>query len=144
MFYIAFILAFFLMEFAAWATHKYVMHGFLWNLHEDHHKPSGELFQKNDLFFLIFAIPSWLCIMLGFIYQAYFSIGFGFGIAAYGLAYFLIHDVVIHRRFKWFDNSTNKYFRALRNAHRNHHKQVNKEGGSNFGMLFFPKKHWQE
>ena len=27
------------MEFMAWFTHKYVMHGFLWNLHFDHHKP---------------------------------------------------------------------------------------------------------
>ena len=27
-----------LMEFMAWFTHKYVMHGILWNLHKDHHK----------------------------------------------------------------------------------------------------------
>ena len=38
------------MEFAAWALHKYVMHGFLWNLHEDHHLPYTTPFQKNDLF----------------------------------------------------------------------------------------------
>ena len=38
--------AFLFMEFAAWATHKYVMHGFLWYLHEDHHVPSDKQFQK--------------------------------------------------------------------------------------------------
>ena len=40
-----------IMEFMAWFTHKYIMHGLLWNLHEDHHQPTGKLFQKNDLFF---------------------------------------------------------------------------------------------
>ncbi len=30
--------AFSIMEFMAWFTHKYIMHGFLWYLHEDHHK----------------------------------------------------------------------------------------------------------
>ena len=69
----ALILAFILMEGAAWSAHKYLMHGFLWKVHEDHHKPTGHVFQKNDLFFLIFAIPSWLCIMLGVIYEVNFS-----------------------------------------------------------------------
>ena len=25
------------MEFVAWFAHKYIMHGFLWSLHKDHH-----------------------------------------------------------------------------------------------------------
>ena len=33
------ITSFFGMEFIAWFTHKYVMHGLLWSWHEDHHKP---------------------------------------------------------------------------------------------------------
>lgn len=137
----AFILAFILMEGAAWSAHKYLMHGFLWKLHEDHHKPGGNLFQKNDLFFLIFAIPSWLCIMLGMIYGNSFSTGFGFGIAFYGLIYFLVHDVLIHRRFKWFDKTKNKYFTAIRRAHKIHHKNIHKDGGESFGMLFIPIKY---
>ena len=56
---------FFFMEFMAWFTHKYVMHGFLWMLHRDHHEPHNHVFERNDAFFLIFAIPSWLCIMFG-------------------------------------------------------------------------------
>ena len=62
---------FFLMEGITWCTHRFVMHGFLWYLHEDHHKPSGHALEKNDAFFLIFAIPSWLCIMLGLQRQVY-------------------------------------------------------------------------
>ena len=43
------------MEFVAWATHKYVMHGFLWVLHADHHRPSHRGLQKNDWFSVFFA-----------------------------------------------------------------------------------------
>ncbi len=47
---------FFGMEAVAWCTHKFVMHGLLWNLHEDHHKKNPtSFFEKNDYFFLIFA-----------------------------------------------------------------------------------------
>ncbi|WP_070138438.1 sterol desaturase family protein [Crocinitomix algicola] len=142
--FISIIAAFFFMEFMAWFTHKYIMHGFLWNLHEDHHKPTGKLFQKNDLFFLIFAIPSWLTIMFGFIYNNSISIGIGFGIALYGLAYFLMHDVLIHRRKKWFDKTDNRYFKAARKAHKVHHKNQEKEDGKCFGMLIFPFKYFKE
>ena len=31
------ITTFIFMEFVAWSVHKYVMHGFLWSLHKDHH-----------------------------------------------------------------------------------------------------------
>lgn len=139
----ALILAFILMEGAAWSAHKYLMHGFLWKVHEDHHKPTGHTFQKNDMFFLIFAVPSWLCIMLGVMYNANFSIGFGAGIAVYGIVYFLVHDVLIHRRFKWFDKTQNKYFKAIRKAHKVHHKKQEKEEGECFGMLIVPRKYFK-
>jgi beta-carotene 3-hydroxylase len=131
------------MEFVAWFTHKYLMHGFLWGIHRDHHQPTSSFFEKNDLFFLVFAIPSWLCIMLGIIYGNWFSVGFGAGIAVYGFIYFLIHDVLIHRRFKWFDNTTNTYFRAIRKAHKVHHKKMHKEDGECFGMLIVPSKYFK-
>ena len=31
------LLTFVFMEFVAWFSHKYIMHGFLWSLHKDHH-----------------------------------------------------------------------------------------------------------
>ncbi|MDA0986211.1 MAG: sterol desaturase family protein [Bacteroidetes bacterium] len=131
------------MEFVAWYTHKFIMHGLLWNLHEDHHQPTGKLFQKNDLFFLVFAVPSWLCIMLGMTSENYLSVGFGAGIALYGLTYFLVHDVLIHGRFKWFDKTENAYFRAIRKAHKVHHKNLYKKDGRCFGMLFVPFKYFK-
>ena len=46
------------MEGVAWFTHKYIMHGFLWSLHKDHHQPNHDtILEKNDFFFVIFAIP---------------------------------------------------------------------------------------
>ena len=53
------LLTFLVMECITWFTHKYVMHGFLWVLHKDHHQPKYKsIFEKNDTFFLVFAIPS--------------------------------------------------------------------------------------
>jgi beta-carotene 3-hydroxylase len=144
MFWLALVIAFVVMEGAAWSAHKYLMHGILWKIHEDHHQPTGNVFQKNDLFFLIFAIPSWLCIMLGMMYKVDFAVGFGAGIAVYGFAYFLVHEVLIHRRFKWFDKTQNKYFRAIRKAHKVHHKNQYKEDGECFGMLLVPRKYFKE
>lgn len=141
---IVFIGTFFFMEFTAWAAHKYVMHGFLWVLHKDHHIKEPGFFEKNDAFFLIFAIPSWLCIMLGMIFGYPFIVTAGFGILAYGLAYFMVHEIFIHQRFKWFRNTDNIYFRAVRRAHKMHHKHLTKEDGESFGMLLFPLKHLKE
>lgn len=137
---IALIVSFLFMELVAWSIHKYLMHGLLWGVHRDHHQPTASFFEKNDLFFLFFAIPSWLCIMLGFIYQNNISIGVGFGVLLYGIAYFLVHDVLIHRRFNWFDNTNNSYFKAIRKAHKIHHKKRFKEDGECFGMLIVPRK----
>ncbi len=135
---------FFLMEGVTWLTHKYVMHGFLWYLHEDHHNPKQHVFEKNDAFFFIFAIPSWLCIMLGSMNEAWWVVSIGAGIALYGLAYFLVHDVIIHQRFKIFTRSNNRYVRAIRWAHKMHHRHINKEDGESFGMLFIAKKYWEK
>jgi beta-carotene 3-hydroxylase len=138
------LLVFLAMEGITWLTHKYVMHGFLWYLHEDHHQPRGHLFEKNDAFFLIFAIPSWLCIMLGLMYGVYWVVCIGAGIAMYGLAYFIVHDVIIHQRFKLFSRWNNTYVRAIRWAHKMHHKHINKEHGESFGMLMVHKRYWDK
>ena len=71
------------MEGVAWLAHKHIMHGIGWYLHKDHHEPHNKKTEKNDFFFLIFAIPSWLCIMLGMIYGNPISVYIGYGIIAY-------------------------------------------------------------
>ena len=143
--YILVLLATFLiMEGITWCTHRYVMHGFLWVLHRDHHQPEPGFFEKNDMFFVIFAVPSILLIYSGTVNGTWWMQAIGFGIMAYGLAYFLVHDVIIHQRFKWFTRSNNSYVRAIRWAHKMHHKHLDRHEGESFGMLFVARKYWRK
>ena len=144
-FYILVLLATFLvMEGITWLTHRYVMHGFLWYLHKDHHQVQPGFFEKNDAFFIIFAIPSILLIFKGTYDKIWWMQATGFGIMAYGIAYFLVHDVIIHQRFKWFTRSNNTYVRAIRWAHKMHHKHLERHEGESFGMLWVAKKYWDK
>jgi len=133
------------MEAVAWLTHKFVMHGLLWRLHEDHHKKNPtSFFEKNDYFFLIFAIPGIICLALGIYSPLHTLLYIGLGITIYGFAYFMVHDIFIHQRFKLFRNSDNFYFRAIRRAHKMHHKHLGKEDGECFGMLLVPLQYFIE
>lgn len=138
----------FFMEFVAWFAHKYIMHGLLWVWHEDHHKPHYEktgFFEKNDLFFLVFAIPSALCYMFGTFYaDLYLLLAVGIGISIYGLIYFLIHDVYIHQRFKWFRQLDNKFSKAILRAHGAHHAVQTKHGCESFGLLVVDNKYYKK
>jgi beta-carotene 3-hydroxylase len=131
------------MEFIAWFTHKYIMHGPLWNVHLDHHQvDKKKKFQKNDYFFLIFAIPSMMAIILGSMNSNYL-LYIGIGIALYGFAYFIVHEIIIHQRIKIFRNSKSRYIRAIKRAHKVHHKNIEKEDGESFGMLLVPLKYFK-
>lgn len=129
---IAVTLFFFLfMEFVAWFTHKYVMHGFLWVLHKDHHMPDHKKLERNDLFALLFALPSIIFIAVGA--SADFNLLFfaGLGIAFYGLAYFWFHDIIVHQRLIVLSKYRSKYLDSIIAAHLDHHR-----GRGNFGFLF--------
>ncbi len=134
------------MEFVAWFTHKFVMHGFLWILHRDHHTKESlpSWLERNDAFFLIFAIPSILLLFFGATTGSMYAWPIGLGILFYGLAYFFVHDIFIHQRVKWLRKTDNIYFRALRRAHKVHHKHIGKEEGECFGMLMVPLKYFKE
>jgi beta-carotene 3-hydroxylase len=134
------------MEAIAWGTHKYVMHGFLWRLHRDHHKRDHDhVLERNDTFFLIFAIPSVVLFFLGTRFGLHTPwLWMGLGILLYGLAYFLVHEVFIHQRIKWLRNTRSAYFLGLRRAHNVHHKHIGKAHGECFGMLWVPLKYFRE
>lgn len=139
------ILAFFgtylAMEGVAWLTHKFVMHGFLWSLHKSHHEPRHGIFEKNDWFFAFYATIAMILIYFG--YENFdYRFWMGVGVTAYGLTYFILHDIFIHRRAKFLDRLDNKYFRAMRKAHKAHHKKMTKEEGEEFGLLLFNKRHF--
>ncbi|ASE61876.1 beta-carotene hydroxylase [Chryseobacterium indologenes] len=132
------------MEGATWLIHRYIMHGFLWSLHRDHHDHSHEgKLERNDLFFFIFATPAIALLYLGV--KQDFSHWFyvGLGISLYGMAYFFVHDIFIHQRTKILTKTTNPYFLAIRRAHKQHHKHLGKEEGECFGFLWVPVKYFK-
>ena len=133
------------MEAVAWSAHKYLMHGWLWILHRDHHKKETYgFFEHNDFFFLIFAVPGIAALFFGMQYSYNFLFWIGSGITLYGLAYFLVHDVFIHQRIRLFRKADNRYFRAIRRAHKMHHKHLGRENGECFGMLWVPLKYFKQ
>ncbi len=133
--------AFFFMEFVAWFTHKYVMHGFLWVLHKDHHIRDGRKVENNDLFAVFFAIPSILLILFGIMNDNPWLLYLGIGVTLYGLAYFLFHDVYVHQRIKIGRPENNRYLRATLKAHLEHHTP---HAHYNYGFLIAPWKYYKE
>jgi beta-carotene 3-hydroxylase len=131
------------MELIAWALHRYVMHGFLWNVHKDHHvfkKEDVFKLQMNDFFALFFAVPSFLSIVYGAAFQSSAVSGFGYGIMAYGFCYFTIHEVLIHRRFFRKSKLVRKvnrlsYFKKIARAHYRHHSKKTKQGSYEHGLM---------
>ncbi|HBE43656.1 MAG TPA: beta-carotene hydroxylase [Bacteroidales bacterium] len=137
------LISFLFMEFVAWSNHKYVMHGFLWSLHKDHHKGTNAGkpgFQKNDLFFIIYALPAIILLIAGFSSTNANMIAIGAGITLYGFTYFMIHDVVIHQRIPIFTNPANRYIKSIIRAHYAHHKPAGKDDFKNYGLLIFPRR----
>lgn len=135
------IFAFIGMEMVAWFTHKYIMHGLLWLLHKDHHQKSkASFFEYNDFFFLLFSLPGIAGLFFGMHFRINILFWLGLGITLYGFTYFIVHDIFIHQRFQWFRNIENPYFKAIRRAHKEHHKHIDKEEGECFGMLWVPLK----
>jgi beta-carotene 3-hydroxylase len=132
------------MEWVAWASHKYVMHGFAWAWHRDHHEPHDRFLEKNDRFALFGAGLSIALFALGSprIMQGIFGshawwpgTWLGIGVLCYGLIYTIIHDGLVHQRwFRWVPRRG--YARRLVQAHKLHHATVGKAGGVSFGFLW--------
>ena len=135
---------FILMEGATWVIHKYVMHGFLWVLHRDHHDHSNDgPLERNDLFFIIFAAPAIALMYFGSKDSFNFLFYIGLGITLYGMAYFFVHDVFIHQRMSILKNTQNVYLLSIRRAHKQHHKHLGREEGECFGFLWVPLKYFK-
>ena len=138
------LLVFLLMEPLTWFIHKYIMHGFLWILHKDHHDHSNNgALEKNDYFFVIFAIPAIALFYLGSLQNYNYLFFIGLGITLYGMAYFFVHDIFIHQRVKILKDTKNPYLLSIRRAHKQHHKHLNKIDGECFGFLFVPLKYFK-
>jgi beta-carotene 3-hydroxylase len=128
------------MEMIAWGSHKYIMHGWGWNWHRDHHEPHDNALEKNDLYGIVGAVMSISMFAIG----SPLVLGVnawepgtwvGLGILFYGIVYTLIHDGLVHQRFfRWVPKKG--YAKRLVQAHKLHHATVGKDGGVSFGFVF--------
>ena len=126
------------MEAVAYLAHKYLMHGPLWFLHRSHHVPHSARLEWNDLFAIFFALPSIALIELGVRDHHWALLPLGLGMAAYGLIYFLFHDIVVHRRLRLPRLPQSPYLRRIIKAHLVHHRTHGRDGAESFGFLYAP------
>ncbi len=133
------ILGFAAMEFSGWFIHKFLMHGPLWMIHKTHHQPSKTIFELNDLFSVLFGSIALILIFVG-VDSLDYRFWMGVGISLYGVLYFVLHDVLVHRRLKWFNRPKNSFLKGIFKAHQAHHRTNEKEDAVSFGLFVVPKK----
>lgn len=144
------VFSFMFMELVAWSNHKYVMHGGLWKWHKDHHRKDmkeylpeqteDRKFEKNDRFFIVYALPAIVLMILGLAMGYLSLVSISIGISLYGLTYFIVHDIIIHKRLNvpFLFKNHNFYTRAIIRAHMAHHWPKSKMDFHNYGLLIFP------
>jgi beta-carotene 3-hydroxylase len=127
------------MEVFANLMHRYVMHGFGWGWHRSHHEPRTGVWEKNDLYAIVFAAIS---IALFALDDMHFGAPFwiALGMTLYGVLYAILHDALVHRRFTVpFLKALvqrSRYLERLIQAHRIHHAVNVREGAVSFGFLY--------
>jgi beta-carotene 3-hydroxylase len=125
------VVAFVAMEGVSYCAHRWLMHGRGYGWHRTHHPPRGRGFEMNDLFPAVFASMSIAAFAAAAVVaQLWWLRPIALGVSLYGTCYFLVHDVVIHRRLpvplpRW------RYLRWVDQSHRAHHTF----GGEPYGML---------
>ncbi len=129
-------------EMVSAAIHRWLMHGPLWFIHQSHHRPGKGFFQYNDVFTLLFGGTGIYLLLQG---SSSLNAGFwsGAGISFYGICYFLLHDMLVHRRIRGWVSTRFTYFRALQKAHRAHHKWVDKKPGESYGLFLFSSRYFR-
>ncbi len=128
------------MEGFAYVMHRWVMHGRLgWALHASHHRARTGKFELNDLYGVIFAVPS-IALLYGGVQGGWgdWAAWVGAGIAGYGAVYFGFHDVIVHGRLAHRFVPRSTYFKRIVQAHRIHHAVESREGTVSFGFIYAP------
>lgn len=123
------------MEIFAWAIHKYVMHGPGWGWHESHHTETEGLFEKNDLYAVVFSFIAAGLFIVGSLWWSP-AWWIAVGLTIYGLLYAFVHDGLVHQRMPFFVKTRGRYMKRLVQAHRLHHAAHTKDGCVSYGFLY--------
>jgi beta-carotene 3-hydroxylase len=119
---ITFTLSALLMEPVSAAIHRYVGHGPGWTIHRSHHEGTVAGIEANDTIPAMSAVAT-----IGLFVAAVTSpsrrwlFPVASGITAYGAAYFVVHDVYIHRRIPVLPRHV-PVLERFRVAHLEHHR----------------------
>lgn len=127
------------MEVTAYAAHRWIMHGTLgWGWHESHHRDREGVFEKNDLYAVVFAGLAITLFAAATLMELPWLFYVALGITLYGLLYFLAHDGLVHNRLPFRIVPKGGYLQRLYQAHRLHHAVKGREGCVSFGFLYAP------
>jgi beta-carotene 3-hydroxylase len=127
------VVSFIAMEFVSYLAHRFVYHGIGWVFHKSHHEPRKGVFEWNDIFPVFFAAIAIGTMMFGLSDPNQSDIvAVSIGVSAYGLVYFFIHDLYVHRRAKWLKLRI-PFLMKLKRAHALHHAF----GAEPYGLLLF-------
>ncbi|WP_265562679.1 sterol desaturase family protein [Sphingomicrobium arenosum] len=126
------------MELTAYAVHRWVMHGALgWGWHKSHHEKRVGMFEKNDLYAVVFAGLAIIMFTVGAMGPVWLWY-VGLGTTIYGILYFIAHDGLVHQRWPFRIVPKKGYAQRLYQAHRLHHAVDGREGCVSFGFLWAP------
>jgi beta-carotene 3-hydroxylase len=129
------LISFALMEFVSYLAHRFLYHGIGWVFHKSHHEPRTGVFEWNDVFPAMFASVTIILMALTVDDAAQNDIfAAAIGIGLYGMVYFFIHDLYVHRRARWLKIRI-PFLLKLKRAHAIHHAY----GGEPYGLLLFFK-----
>lgn len=124
-----------------WARilHDRVWHHALWRIHRSHHSQRRGRFEANDALSALHAPIAAALVMIGCNLHgpaAAVTIGIGAGMTAFGIAYVIVHDGLVHGRLPVAFLARLGWLRRIRNAHRIHHAR----GAAPYGLFLGPRE----
>jgi beta-carotene 3-hydroxylase len=124
--------AFVAMEPVAAVVHRAVMHGRGWGWHRSHHARPRPEPEANDAYPLVIAAGTFVVMLAGRLVEPVRPLLWvGAGMTAYGLAYLVVHDLLVHQRLGRLPLARSRYVRWVATAHGRHHD----DGGAPYGFL---------
>ncbi len=111
--------------------HRWFGHGPGWALHRSHHEDELVGFEANDVIPVVSALLTMLAFWVGVtVPGAGLAVPLALGATIYGMAYFVLHDLYIHRRLPLLPERV-EWLEPIRQAHLDHHRT----GTDNWGIL---------
>jgi beta-carotene 3-hydroxylase len=124
--------AFLAMEPLAALVHRRVMHGRGWGWHRSHHTRPRPAVEGNDAYPLMIGAAVFAAMLAGHLVEPLRPLLWvGAGLTAYGAAYVVVHDLLVHQRFGRLPLARSRYVRWVATAHARHHD----DGGAPYGFL---------